>query len=154
MTTNSENKWNPGQIPKENPFKTPENYFDNFSVRMTDKISAAETGKNRKTVLAWGQPQVTMLVAFAGVAIMVIIGINFLRDNDKPLSSAELAEAIEFSIVSEMDENDIINQIDAANHQSSLSNDSIAKINDGSSKQLIDYLSKEDLDVDAIVDEL
>jgi hypothetical protein len=61
---------------------------------------------------------------------------------------------MEYSLVSEMDENEIVNQLEAVNNRRSLSNDSIAKIKDVKSRQLIDYLSKEDLDVNAIIDAL
>lgn len=153
MTTNDNITSKLEQISKENPFKTPDNYFDNFAVRMAEKISQSDIAKARRPMFAWGRPQIAAIVAFASIAILVVVGIKFYQNN-RPISSQELAEAMEYSIVSEMDENEIINQLDAVNNRHSLSNDSIAKIKEGHSKQLIDYLSKEDLDMNTIIDAL
>ena len=154
MTTNDNIHPELGKMSKENPFKTPDSYFDTFAVRMAEKISQTERAKVRKPIFEWARPQVAVVLAFAGIALLVTVGISFYRYNNKPLSSNELAEAMEYSIVSEMDENEIVNQLDALNNRHSLSTDSIAKIKDVKSKQLIDYLSKEDLDVNAIIDAL
>lgn len=154
MTTNDNIHPELGKMSKENPFKTPDNYFDTFAVRMAEKISQREAAKVRRPIFEWARPQVAVVLAFAGVALLVTVGISFYRYTNKPISSNELAEAMEYSIVSEMDENEIVNQLEAVNNRRSLSNDSIAKIKDVKSRQLIDYLSKEDLDVNAIIDAL
>ena len=154
MTTNDNITSKLEQISKENPFKTPDNYFDNFAVRMAEKISQNEAAKVRRPLFEWARPQMAFALALAGFAILVVFGIRFYQNNNKPISSQELAEAMEYSIVSEMDENEIINQLDAANNQHALSKDSVTKIKEGNSKLLIDYLSKEDIDVNTIIDAL
>ena len=155
MTTNDNIHPELGRVSKENPFKTPDNYFDSFAVKMAEKISQTEAAKVRRPIFEWARPQVAVVLAFAGIALLVAVGISFYRyNNNKPISSNELAEAMEYSIVSEMDENEIVNQLETVNNRRSLSNDSIAKIKDIKSRQLIDYLSKEDLDVNAIIDAL
>ena len=121
---------------------------------MAEKISQTEADKARQPFFGWVRPQLTVVLAFASIALLVTVGITFYKHNNKPLSSQEFAEAMEFSIVSEMDENEIINQMDAVNHQQMLSKDSLIKIKEGNSKQFIDYLSKEDIDTNAIIDAL
>lgn len=142
------------QISKENPFKTPDNYFDNFAIRMAEKISQTEAAKVRKPLFEWARPQMAFALTLAGFAILVVFGIRFYQNNNNSISSQELAEAMEYSIVSEMDETEIINQLDAANNQHALSKDSITKIKEDNSKLLIDYLSSEDIDVNTIIDAL
>ncbi len=140
------------QMAKGNPFRTPDGYFDNFSVRMSDKISEVEN--IRKPWFEWVRPQITVYLAFSSVVILFAVGIKMYQANNKPISSHEFAEVMEYSIISDMDDSEIIKRLDEANNKLLLSKDSIAKIKDGDAKTLINYLSKEDIDINAIEDVL
>ena len=98
-------------IPKDNPFIVPENYFDNFTIRMADRVSKIEDKEHSTFSLAWVRPQFALIVT-ACIAVFVIIIINFQNHSgSKKLSINELRHNIEFSIISEMDENELVNQL-------------------------------------------
>lgn len=142
------------KLSKQNPFKVPDLYFDNFALKMADKINEAKETKVRNPIFGLIRPQVAAVLAFASIAFLVTLGLVFLRPAQQPMSSNELAEAMEYSIVSEMDESEIVNQLEKIDRHNNLSNDSIAKIKEVNSKQLMDYLSKENLDDNALIDAL
>ena len=142
-------------VSKDNPFGVPEHYFDNFTIRMADKISESEDKKAPVEFLSWIRPQLVYITA-TSVILFIIFGINIWNySSSKKISVHELRHNIEFSILSEMDENELISQLVASENNSVPQVDSLTiKNQHENSARLIDYLSKEDLDANTIEDAL
>ena len=141
-------------IPKDNPFIVPENYFDNFTIRMADRVSKIEDKEHSIFSLAWVRTQFAIIVT-ACIAVFVIIIINFQNHSgSKKLSINELRHNIEFSIISEMDENELINQLEVAQNTPLTQTDTLNNTQHDNSARLIEYLSKEDVDINTIEDAL
>ncbi len=152
MTVQKNIKTTVEDISRKNPFTVPENYFDNFTLRMADKISQFEDRKVSKFTFAKVRPRYAVVV-LTSLAVFLIFGIHFLnQSNSKKLSINEFKKSIEYSIVSDMDENELIGQLEVAENNSTIPTDSLAKSNHEYSKHLIDYLSKEDVDLNSIED--
>ncbi len=139
-------------ISKENPFIVPENYFDNFTIRLTDKISSIEERKHPVRSFSAMRPQfVYLTVTFLVLVCLFGLGI-YNHSFTKKLSVSELRHNIEFSIVNETDENELIYQLEVAENISVAQVDSLNINKPETSKHLIEYLSKEDIDINTIED--
>ena len=137
-------------ISRDNPFIVPENYFDNFALRMADKVSNIEDKKYSFFSLSRIHPQYTLISA-ACLVLLILITFNFYNHSStKKLSINELRHNIEFSIVSEMDENELINQIEVADNTSLNQADTLNNTQHYNSERLIEYLSKEDVEINSI----
>jgi hypothetical protein len=55
------------KIKKENPFRVPENYFDDFSARLQVKLEAEKTGnsKNQNKIIQFLKPALGLAAGFA-----------------------------------------------------------------------------------------
>ena len=154
MAEKTDRKINLEDMSRDNPFKVPEHYFENFTVRMADKISQAEETKVFRPTFGWMRPQYAV-VALASIALVVSFGIYFINHASvKHLSIKEISQNIEYSIVSEMDETELLGQLEEAENKSMMPADSLNQTQQEYSKQVIEYLSKEDIDINTIEDAL
>jgi len=154
MSENKKIKTNIEDISKDNPFIVPENYFDNFVLRMADKVSKIEDKKQSFFLLSRFRPQYVLIVTSC-LAVFILITINLHNQfMSKKLSINELRRNIEFSIISEMDENELVNQLEVAENTSLSKVDTLNYTQPDNSSRVIDYLSTEDVDINTIEDAL
>jgi hypothetical protein len=146
MKTNIEN------ISRDNPFTVPENYFENFALRMADNVIKNEDKKHSLFSLFQLRPQYALISAACLVLFFVITLNIYNHPNSKKLSVNELRHNIEFSIISELDENELINQLEIANNCTLNKVDTLNNSQRDNSSHLIEYLSKEDVDLNSIED--
>ncbi len=138
-------------IKKENPFKIPEGYFDNFSSRLSEKIHGRETpGFYEKHVLTL-KPY---LVAAALIVAVIITGkilynMFYHESNIGDLKSSEIADLIseDAYYISEESIMDIIYANDIAEEDNKTDDD-----NNKMTNEVIDYLIDEDIDLIDIID--
>ena len=142
------------EISKESPFKVPDHYFDHFSTRMADKISAAEQTKIIP-VFRRLKPQLIFATSVMCLACLVYFGTRFLEQNkNKPLTSQELVEVYEYAAVQEMDDTQLMQQISKKTEARNDTIDSLKIQNIKVDNAIIDYLSKENIDINTIIDAL
>jgi len=140
-------------IKKENPFKTPDGYFDNFSSRVSEKIHGEETpGFYKKYVLTL-KPYLAAAAIFVGVIITgkILYNMFYHETGTRDLESSEIAELINENAyyLSEESIIDIIYTNDIIEEDKKPDND-----NDKLTNEVIDYLIDEDIDIIDIIDAL
>jgi len=138
------------KIGKENPFKVPDHYFENFSVRMSDKISQAEAVKTPVIANAWLQPRRAAIFAFAGIAIILLIGIIFVNIRNKPLTSHEMVEAYKYSAIQDLNDEQLAEMIAAKQEEQQIKADKAQQAVE--KDEIIEYLSKDNIDINTIID--
>ena len=136
------------EINKGNPFKVPENYFENFSSRMADKISQTEAAKTPATAHAWLRPKMAFAVAFAGLAIILVVGSLFFNLRGKPMSSGEMMEAYKYSAIQDVTDEQLAQMLNKTDEQQVT--DSVKQARE--KQEIIDYLSKDNIDINTIID--
>jgi hypothetical protein len=135
------NNINLDEINKDNPFSTPENYFESFSIRMSDKIS--ETKRTKAPAFAWMRPGYAIIFAFIGIAI-IMTGVFVLNSKNAPLSSQEMVEVYKYSAIQELSDEQLAQMIaEKQMHQDTTS---------AYQKDVIDYLSKENIEINTIIE--
>lgn len=134
------------KISKEAPFRVPENYFENFSVRLSDKISEAEAAKAPVVAHSWLQPRKAAIFAFAGVTMILVIGVILFSLRSKPLSSREMVEAYKYSAIQEITDEQLAQIMSERQSTADTTKQTKEK------EAIIDYLSKENIDINAFID--
>ena len=66
-------------IKKQNPFKVPENYFENLSERIMSQTSATEAGIPKKSIVRRLRPFLAMAASVALFALIGYTAIYFTR---------------------------------------------------------------------------
>ncbi|MDP4210352.1 MAG: hypothetical protein Q8928_16195 [Bacteroidota bacterium] len=140
-------------ISKENPFQTPNNYFDNFTARMSGKISQQETLLHKPLWLTLPY-QISTAVAFTCLAVLVYIGITNSFFNHKKLTPYEITEAYKYGALNDLDEAQLIQLVAKVESEKQSGQDSVKKNQEQYKKEIIDYLSKENIDINSIIDAL
>ena len=119
---------------------------------MADKIGQIDDAKVSMSSFIWIRPRVAV-IALSSLAIFFSFGIYFLNHaSHENLSVKEISQNIEYSIISEMDETELLSQLQDS--ENSTKEPDAFKQHLEYSKQVIDYLSKEDIDMNTIVDAL
>jgi hypothetical protein len=136
------------EISKGTPFKVPENYFENFSARMADKIGQAEAAKAPRASHVWLRPKMAFSMAFAGIAIILVVGALLFNLKTKPMSSSEMMEAYKYSAIQDVTDEQLAQMLNK-NNESQVS-DSLKQVNE--KQEIIEYLSKENIDINTIID--
>ena len=140
------------EIAKTNPFKVPNNYFENFPLRMADKISQAEPTKAPKLSHVWLRPQYVAVFSVALIAVIVFFGINFFnKQSQRPLSDQELAAVYEYSALQNMDDAQLA-QIIASRNEQQTTNDTVSANNDSLRNSIIERLSHENIDMSSLIE--
>ena len=144
---------NLSKINKDNPFQIPEDYFDNFPSRLSEKIHARKTpGVYEKYILTL-KPYLAIAALFIGVVIIGAIFYNvFFRENSiQELKTNDIAELIhedayylsEESIIEIIYMDDIVSEDEqTGDSENNLPN------------EVIDYLINEEIDIIDIIDAL
>jgi len=144
---------NLSKINKDNPFQIPEDYFDDFPLRLSEKIHARKApGIYEKYLLAL-RPYMAIAALFIGVVIIGTIFYNVFspEKNIQESKTNEIAEIIsedayylsEESIIEIIYMNDVV-------HEDEQAGDS----KDNLTNEVIDYLINEEIDIIDIIDAL
>ena len=144
---------NLSKIKKDKHFKIPEDYFDRFPARMSDKIHAEkDTGFYKKHVLIL-KPYLAIAALFIGMVIIGKITYDVLNtgSTNTELGSDEIAALIDDDIY-HYSEEIILNVIYMSD---SKSEDAGINSNDEDlTNEIIDYLIDENIDVFDIIEAL
>ena len=137
----------PGDIPGDNPFKVPENYFE----EVNRKILSATTGYISKpakvTILTRYRPYFAIAASVAGFIIISFIAVNLLTADRNNVQVAEIpfSENIEL----------YINDIDLITIEENAASSGISEVSSGmGSDEIIDYLLKENIEISDIYEQL
>jgi hypothetical protein len=141
-------------ISKGNPFQTPNNYFDNFTICMSGKISQEQQSLSHNSLWLTFRYQISTAIAVTCLAVLVYIGIHNSSLNHKKLTSYEIAEAYKYGALNDLDEAQLIQLVAKVESEKLSEQDSVKKNQDQYKKEVIDYLSKENIDINSIIDAL
>lgn len=99
---------------KENPFKVPENYFEDFSSRLQEKIDSQKILKDNKPRIKFFNSAFKIaasLILIAAISFLIVKYTNNTKENNKYNIYAETIETSEFDLYNNLDENTIIDII-------------------------------------------
>ena len=79
------------KIGKKNPFTVPENYFENFTQELMDKLPAKEAVFQTEAPTLWQRvkPWLYMAAMFCGIMLSVRIFVGKPQQEEFPISQAE-----------------------------------------------------------------
>ena len=79
------------KIGKKNPFTVPENYFENFTQELMDKLPAKEAVVQTEAPTLWQRvkPWLYMAAMFCGIMLSVRIFVGKPQQEEFPISHAE-----------------------------------------------------------------
>ncbi len=141
------------KIRKDSHFKIPEDYFDSFPSRLSDKIHAEkDTGLKRRYVLKL-KPYLAIAAIFAGMVITGVVAYNVFNSGttrNEP-GRDEIATLINDDIYNYPEE--IIMDVIVASDSKS-DNAAINDKEEDLSNEVIDYLIDENIDMIDIIDAL
>jgi hypothetical protein len=87
-------------------------------------------------------------IAFASIAIIMVVGALIFNLKSKPMSSGEMMEAYRYSAIQDVTDEQLAQMLNK-NDESQVS-DSLKQVNE--KQEIIEYLSKENIDINTIID--
>lgn len=135
------------EIPKESPFKVPENYFDEVNRKILSAASDVSHDRNRTRFIHRFRTQLAIAASVAGFVLLSYAGIKLLTHEKSITQVAEVFSA---------EENEsIINDLDIFTLEENLSSSGIhEKISELNSNEIIDYLLLENIEISDIYEKL
>jgi hypothetical protein len=134
-------------IGKQNPFKVPDNYFEDLNRKILSATSGVDEGVRR--ISFYNRFRTSILIA-ASVAGFIIISYSALKLFSPADTGSQVSEAIY-----NMNQDSLMNDIDISTLEESAS--SLVLPDDGpdvSKKDLIDYLMSENIEINDIYEQL
>lgn len=136
-----------GDIEKKNPFKVPENYFEDFNKRILEATAGSEQELQRKGIIRKLRPY---LAAAASIAVLVALGytaIWFIGNNKSELTFPDMS-------LSELPDS-YLNDIDILTLEENVAAGGFFEEETGvDNEDIIDYLVLENIDVYDIYENL
>jgi hypothetical protein len=119
------------KIKKENPFRIPENYFDDFSARLQVKLEAEKKGvsKNQNRIIQFLKPALGLAAGFALIFMLAYWPLKTLTPNQQANNIAtetDISEMLYATMVEEIDVNSFYALLDEPNGSVKFSNDDLA----------------------------
>ena len=134
------------EIPRENPFKVPENYFEDVNRKIISAAAGIQPGESSKGTLRRLRP---MLAVAASIAAFIVLSYTALRifrpetgSNLPDVLTAELKE----SYLNDIDTQTLEQYTDPA-----FLNESVSDL---TTNEIIDYLLVENIDINDIYERL
>jgi hypothetical protein len=95
------------KIKKENPFKVPNNYFDDFSARMQIKLAAEkEPAAKQIRFMDYLKPAIGIAASFALIMLLVYVPLKtFIPNKTNTTASAEFSDTEFLNMIEDIDEN-------------------------------------------------
>lgn len=143
-------------IPKMNPFKVPENYFDSFQEHMAEKIIREQRKKAHSTAQVWDIRHLIPVFASAAVVILIVTGIFWFKQSSKSVvtTPGEMAEIYSYSTLSEMSDSELMYQLVQIHEEKTATTDTLSRKKNDSTKETMEYLSSEDIGMDELINAL
>lgn len=127
------------KIKKEPPFRVPDNYFDDFSIRLHTRLETEKEvlPKPKSRIIRLLKPAMGLAASFILVFLLVYWPIksflpNYLAKNNTPVETVVTEEDTYLSILEKIDENSFF---------ALLSDSSDEEINDFNDEELMSYVS-------------
>ena len=148
METQSEQEFS--GIKKENPFRVPDNYFDNLPEKIQANIHTRKkaAGMPVTRIIDYLKPHLALAAAILGFALIGYTGFRYFinKNSNSNISNREIAEYMDF-YSNDVDNTLIMELLEEQEQQS-------VEINDDLSEEIIDYLLNENIDIYTIVNQL
>ena len=134
----------------ENPFRVPDNYFDNLPEKIQVNIRAREKAVSKPVtrIVDYLKPHLALAAAILGFALIGYTGFRYFinRNSDSQISNHEIAEYMDF-YSNDVDNTLIIELLEEQEQQP-------VETNDDLSEEIIDYLLNENIDIYTIANQL
>ncbi len=119
------------KIKKENPFRVPENYFDDFSARLQTKLETEKEGstKTQSRIIQFLKPALGLAAGFALIFMLAYWPLTKLTPNQQANNSTTQADSDDIiftSLVEGMDENSFYAMLDEQEVTVQLSDEDMA----------------------------
>ena len=146
MDNDQEHKTSLDNLKKELPFTVPENYFDNFAVRLQERMQTeSKPGLFRKTY-ELVRPQLALAAAIAAFAVIGYVTVKLImNDNTSTDNVVEITDVIDYYL-DDFDDDMLISTLAEGNN--------IEWINTSmENNNILDYLSEENnIDYTELID--
>ncbi len=134
------------EIPRENPFKVPENYFEDVNRKIISAAAGIQPGESRKGTLRRLRPMLAVAASIAAFIVLSYTGLRIFRpetgSNLPDVLTAELKE----SYLNDIDTQTLEQYTDPA-----FLNEGVSDL---TTNEIIDYLSIENIDINDIYERL
>jgi len=119
------------KIKKENPFRVPENYFEDFSARLQIKLEAEKGGttKNQSRIIQFLKPALGLAAGFALIFMLAYWPLTTFTPNQQAnniTTETDESEMLFASLVEGIDENSFYALLDESEVADQLSDDDLA----------------------------
>ncbi len=120
------------KIKKENPFRTPENYFEDFSARLQIKLETEKEKGSTKTqsrIIQFLKPALGLAAGFALIFMLAYWPLTKLTSNQQAKNNSiqtDETDMIFTSLVEGMDENSFFAMLGESESTGQLSDDDLA----------------------------
>lgn len=98
---------------KQNPFRVPENYFDQFSEKLMQRIDAEQPVSKGNKLIRILKPTLAMAASFAAIFMIVYFTVN--GSNQKYSENTESIDELEYLNLVITDDSELISTINDAN---------------------------------------
>ena len=137
-------------VNKNNPFKVPDNYFDNLPEKTQVNIHAHENAISKPItrIIDYIKPHLALAAAILGFALIGYTGFRYLinKNSDSQIRNREIAEYIDF--YSNDVDNTLIMELLEEQEQQFIETD------EDLSEEIINYLLNENIDIYTIANQL
>ena len=128
------------KIKKENPFRVPENYFDDFSARLKVRLEAENTGisKNQNKIIQYLKPALGLAAGFALIVMLAYWPLKKftpVQQANNTGSETDLIDMIYANWVEGIDENSFYALLDDANGTVHFTDDDLANFVNANSSE-------------------
>lgn len=119
------------KIKKENPFRVPDNYFEDFSARLQIKLEAEKNAipKKQTRIIQFLKPAIGLAAGFALIFMLAYWPLNKFTPNQEANNGntdTDLLDMIYASMVEEIDENSFYALLDEPNGAVEFSDEDLA----------------------------
>ena len=137
-------------VNKNNPFRVPDNYFDNLPEKIQVNIHARENAVSKPItrIIDYIKPHLALAAAILGFALIGYTGFRYLinKNSDSQIRNREIAEYIDF--YSNDVDNTLIMELLEEQEQQFIETD------EDLSEEIINYLLNENIDIYTIANQL
>jgi hypothetical protein len=150
---NEKLKYKLEELKKEQSFKVPDNYFNEFPVKMAHLIG--ETKSKNAYVPFWANIRPKLIPIVVISSMVIIISIFAVHSfSKKELTAQELVDIYKYSAIEETSETDLIKELEKVSEEKNTKPVTKPHSNDKFTNEAIDYLSNENIDVNSLIDAL
>jgi hypothetical protein len=134
------------EIPKKNPFKVPENYFEDVNRKIISAAAGNQPGESRKGTLRRLRPMLAVAASIAAITLLSYTAIKIFRPESGRNLPDVLTSELRESYLSDIDTQTLEQYTDPA-----FLNEGIPNL---TTSEIIDYLSADNIDINDIYERL